>query len=94
MSESEQIRYSRQIVDIWNFGNFEIFWKEWGQEELPAVRIPPLRTNFKLLKNRMNAMIDTFLERIEILDQNKKTPQERRFQKVLRVSRTNGRGIK
>ncbi|WP_162344151.1 hypothetical protein [Cyclobacterium salsum] len=88
------LRYSRQVVDLWNFGNFEIFWKEWGQEELPAVKIPPLRTNFKLLKNRMNAMIDTFLERIEILDQNKKIPQKSRIHKVLKVSRTKGHGIK
>lgn len=88
------IRNSRQIVDLWNFGNLEIFRKEWGQEELPAVKIPPLRTNFKLLKSRMNAMIDSFLEGIEILDHNRKIPQERRFHKVIRVSRSKGHGFK
>ena len=86
------IRYSRQIVDLWNFGNFEIFWKEWGQEQLPAVKIPPLTTNFKLLKKRMNAMIDAFLDRIDILDQNKKILQKKRFRRVLRLARTNGHG--
>lgn len=59
----------RQVRDLWKFASFRIFWREWGQEELPAVKIPPFETNFTLLNKRMKVLIQTFIDRIDILDQ-------------------------
>ena len=59
----------REIKELWEFGYNEIFWKEFGTgEELAAVRIPPLLINFDRLKKGLNQMIDSFINKIEIID--------------------------
>lgn len=73
-----EISRKRQIRDLWNFGYDNIFWKEWGHEEIPAVRIPQFSTNHKLLNRRMNLMIDTFISRIEIIDSETRVANKRR----------------
>lgn len=84
----------RQIRALWNFGNNEIFWKEWGHSELAAVKIPPFITNFTLLKKRMHLLIETFISRIDILDQKKssKGPRKENMRRVLRIPSIKRRG--
>jgi len=75
---------TRQIHELREFA-YEIFWKEWGYDEIPAVRIPPFITNYKLLNKRMNKMIDFFTGSITILDQENRPQNPRR--RVLKLSR-------
>lgn len=59
----------KEVKQLWEFGYDEIFWKEFGSgEEIPAVRIPPLPINFDRLKTGLNKMIDSFINKIEIID--------------------------
>lgn len=75
---------TRQIDDLSKFA-YDIFWQEWGHDEVPAIRIPPLITNFKLLNKRMNQMIDFFTGSIEILDrETAPVNRKRRILKPLR----------
>lgn len=73
----------RQIRELSDFG-YEIFWKEWGHQEIPAIMIPPFITNFKLLHRRLNLMIDTFIGSIEILDSETRVAIKKKEYKVLR----------
>lgn len=61
----------KDIRKLWEFGYDEIFWKEWGHEELPAVSIPKFTANYKLLTKGMTKMIEAFINQIEIIDQQK-----------------------
>jgi hypothetical protein len=59
----------KEIMQLWEFGYDEIFWKEFGSgEEIPSVRIPPLPINFDRLKIGLNKMINSFINKIEIID--------------------------
>jgi hypothetical protein len=80
---------SRQVRDLWKFVSYEIFWKEWGHEELPAVKIPPFETNFTLLNKRMKLLIQTFIDRVDMLDQKKShtVPRNESTRQVLRKRR-------
>lgn len=75
---------TRQVHELREFA-YDIFWQEWGYDEVPAIRIPPLITNYKLLNKRMNKMIDFFTGSIDILDlETAPVKLKRRFLKPLR----------
>ena len=50
----------RQIRDLWNFGYDEIFWKEWGHEEVPGSKNPPIFNQIQIIEQK-NESDDRYL---------------------------------
>ncbi|WOK07751.1 hypothetical protein RT717_03820 [Imperialibacter roseus] len=63
----------QEVRNLWDFGYNEIFWKEFGeQEELASVSIPQFQTDYNVLSSALSQMIDAFIERLVILDDQEK----------------------
>jgi hypothetical protein len=89
-----ELAFNRQIGQLYDFGCNEIFWIEFLHRERPAVEIPPFKTNFKLLKKWMEKLIESFFDRIDIIDRGRFAPEKKRSRRVLNISRSRGNGKK